>query len=65
MAIEMKMSPLDGIAERLLYSELMERAFGDAERGESFGRNLYRDVIARRLRLRYDPDVPSAEFDPA
>jgi Fe-S-cluster-containing hydrogenase component 2/flavodoxin len=63
MAIDMKMSAGGGLFERLVYGERMERLFGNVEPGESQGENRSRDVIARRLRLKYSEDEPTSELE--
>lgn len=62
MAIAMKFSPGQGALERWIYSENMERRFGDVQPGEDVGSNRYRDVLAREIRVRFDPDNRSAEL---
>ena len=41
----------------------MERLFGDVKPDEYVGTNLYKDVLARKLKLRYDRKNPTAEYD--
>jgi flavodoxin/Fe-S-cluster-containing hydrogenase component 2 len=65
MAITMKFSPGQGALERWVYSEGMERRFGDVQPGEDVGTNRYREVLARTIRVRFDPDNRSAELHPA
>src|SRR3990172_1062982 len=62
-AITIKFSPGNGLIERLIYSEKMERLFGDVKPDEYVGTNLYKDVLARKLKLRYDRKNPTAEYD--
>jgi len=65
MAIEMKFSPGDGAIERNIYCEWLERRIGDIKPGEPVGPNFYRDVLARKLRVRFDPDNRSSALFPA
>jgi len=62
-AITIKFSPGNGLIERLIYSEKMERLFGDVKPDEYVGTNLYKDALARKLKLRYDRKNPTAEYD--
>jgi ferredoxin len=62
-AISIKFSPGDGLFERLLYGEKMERLFGDIKPDEDVGENLYKDALAGNLKLRYDRKNPTAEYD--
>lgn len=61
-AITMKFSPGNGLIERLVYSENLERAFGDVKPGEYVGENLYKDVLKRKIKLKYDRKNPTAEY---
>jgi hypothetical protein len=58
----MKTTPGKGILDRIMYSEWMERHFGDIKTGEHQGKNLYVDVLSRKIRLKYDPKELTAEF---
>ncbi|NNG01292.1 MAG: hypothetical protein HKM93_18015 [Desulfobacteraceae bacterium] len=62
-AITMRFSPGDGTIERLLYANRMERFFGNIKADENIGPNLYKDVLARKIRLKYDRKDPTAEFE--
>jgi ferredoxin/flavodoxin len=62
-AITIKFSPGDGLIERIIYSEKMERFFSDVKPDEYVGPNLYKDVLAHNLRLKYDRKNPTAEYD--
>ncbi len=62
-AITIKFSPGDGLIERLIYGEKMERFFGDIKPDEYVGTNLYKDALARNLKLKYDRNNPTAEYD--
>ncbi len=62
-AISIKFSPGNGFIERLLYGERMERIFGDIKPGEYVGKNLYKDVLARRIRLKYDRKNPTSVYE--
>jgi ferredoxin/flavodoxin len=64
-AISMKFSPGNGWLERWLYSEAMERFFGDIHADEYVGSNLYKDVLARHIKLKYDRKNPTAEYEPS
>lgn len=62
-AITMRFSPGNGLMERIFYSERMERVFGDIKPDEHVGKNLYMDVLARRIKLRYDRKNPTSNYD--
>lgn len=62
-AITIQFSPGKGLMERLLYGEKMERLFGNVKPGELMGPNLYKDALARNLKLKYDRKQPTADFD--
>ena len=62
-AISIKFSPGNGLIERLIYSEKMERFFGDMKPDEAVGTNLYKDVLARKIKLKYERNNPTAEYD--
>lgn len=62
-AIATKFSPGNGLIERLIYGEKMERFFGDVKPNEYVGTNLYKDALARNLKLKYDRKNPTAEYD--
>ncbi len=62
-AITINFSPGDGLLERLLYGERMERWFGDIKPDEDVGENLYKDVLAGKLKLKYDRKNPTAEYE--
>jgi ferredoxin len=62
-AITIKFSPGDGLIERLIYGEKMERFFGDIKPDEYVGVNLYKDALARNLKLKYDRKNPTAEYE--
>jgi hypothetical protein len=61
----MKFSPGDGAIERNIYSEWMERRFGDIRPGEVVGENRYREMLDRKIRIRFDPDNRSSLLFPA
>lgn len=62
-AISIKFSPGNGLIERLIYGERMERVFGDIKPGEYVGKNLYKDVLARRIKLKYDRKNPTSGYE--
>ena len=62
-AITINFSPGNGLMERILYGERMERLFGNVQPGEEMGTNLYKDALARSLKLRYDRKQPTADYD--
>lgn len=62
-AISTKFSPGNGLIERLIYAEKMERFFGDIKPDEFVGSNLYKDVLARKIKLKYDRKNPTSEYD--
>lgn len=64
-AITVKFSPGSGLIERTLYSPKMESYFGKMEKDEYkyLGPNLYRDVLDRKIKLKYDRKNPTAEFE--
>lgn len=62
-AISIKFSPGNGFIERNLYCEKMALKFGNLQRDEDFGINLYKDVLGRRIKLKYNRKKPTAEFE--
>ncbi len=62
-AISIKFSPGNGLLERLIYSEKMERFFGDIKPDEFVGSNLYKDVLAQKIKLKYERKKPTAEYE--
>lgn len=63
-ALSMKLTPgMNGLVEHALWSETLERFFGELAPDQERGTNLYRDAFARRVRLRYDRHEPTAEYD--
>ncbi len=62
-AISIQFSPGNGFLERLFYSEKMERLFGNIKPDEYVGTNLYKDVLARKIKLKYDRNNPTAEYE--
>ncbi|MBU1343031.1 MAG: EFR1 family ferrodoxin [Proteobacteria bacterium] len=62
-AVSIRFSPGNGFIERSLYANRMERYFGNIGKDEIIGTNLYKDVLARKIRLKYDRKHPTAEFD--
>ncbi len=62
-SISMKVSPGNGLIERTVYCEKMERAFGDLKPNEIVGPNLYKDVLARKIKLKYDRNNPTGEYE--
>jgi len=62
-AITIKFSPGNGLIERLLYGEKMERFFGNIQSDEFVGTNLYKDVLSRNIRLKYDRKNPTADYN--
>jgi ferredoxin len=62
-AISIKFSPGNGLIERSLYSNRMERFWGNIESDEYIGPNLYKDVLARKIKLKYDRKNPTAEYE--
>ena len=61
-AISIKFSPGNGLIERMIYAEKMERFFGDIQPDEYVGSNLYKDVLAQKIKLKYDGKRPTAEY---
>lgn len=61
-AISIKFSPGSGLIERTLFSEKMERLFGDLKQEEVYGQNLYKDALAQKIRLKYNRKNPTAEY---
>jgi hypothetical protein len=47
----------------LIYAEKMERLFGDVKPGEYMGENLYKDVLSRKIKLRYNRKNPTADYE--
>lgn len=62
-AISIQFSPGSGFIERMIYSEKMERIYGDIKSGEVVGSNRYKEVLARKIRLKYDRKNPTAEYE--
>jgi ferredoxin/flavodoxin len=62
-SISMRFSPGNGLIERLVYSENMERVFGNVQPDEYVGSNLYKDVLKRNIKLKYDRKNPTAEYE--
>lgn len=62
-SISIKFSPCNGLIERLVYAEKMERFFGNLKPDENVGLNLYKDVLARKIKLKYDRKNPTAEYE--
>jgi Fe-S-cluster-containing hydrogenase component 2/flavodoxin len=62
-AISIDFSPGNGLIERLIYAEKMERLFGDVKPGEYMGENLYKDVLSRKIKLRYNRKNPTADYE--
>ena len=62
-AISIKFSPANGLIERSIYAEKMERFFGDIKPDEFVGSNLYKDVLARKIKIKYDRKNPTSEYD--
>ncbi len=62
-AVSIQFSPKDGFIERTLYSNRMERRFGNIGNDEIIGPNLYTDVLSRKIKLKYDRHNPTAEFE--
>jgi hypothetical protein len=58
----MKFSPGNGLTERLIYGEKMERLFGDVRPDEFVGVNLYKDALERNLKLKYNRINPTADY---
>jgi ferredoxin len=65
MAISVEVSPGNGAIERNLYSERLERRIGDIQPDERVGPNRYREMLARQIRVRFDPENRSSEILPA
>ncbi len=62
-AISIEFSPGNGVIERSLYSVKMERFFGNIEKDEYAGPELYKDVLARKIKLKYDRKNRTAEYE--
>jgi flavodoxin/Pyruvate/2-oxoacid:ferredoxin oxidoreductase delta subunit len=62
-AVEIKHSPGNGIIEHFLYSEKMARRFGNLKPDEVYGENLFKDVIERKIKLKYNKENPTVEFE--
>lgn len=61
-AISIRFSPGNGWIERTIYSEEMERRFSNIRPDERYGPNLYRDVLTRRIKLKYNRKNPTAKY---
>jgi hypothetical protein len=60
----MKLTPAwNGLIEHVLWSEALERFFGELKPGETRGPNLYKDAFTRKIRLKYNRNNPTAEYD--
>lgn len=62
-SISINFSPGNGLAERLVYAEKMVRTFGNVKPNENIGSNLYKDVLKRKIKLKYDRKNPTAEYE--
>ncbi len=62
-SISIKFSPGNGSIERFFYAEKMERIFGNVNPDENVGSNLYKDVLTRKIKLKYDRKNPTAEYE--
>lgn len=62
-SILLRVSPGNGLPERLVYAEKMERFFGNVTPDENVGSNLYKDVLARRIKLKYNRKHPTSEYE--
>ncbi|MCG8688220.1 MAG: EFR1 family ferrodoxin [Desulfobacterales bacterium] len=62
-AISIQVSPGNGLIERLVYSEQMERLFGNVTPDEVVGPNLYKDVLKRKIKLKYDRKNPTSAYE--
>jgi len=61
-SIAMKVSPGNGLPERLIYAENMERYFGNLTPEEIVGINLYKEVLSRKIKLKYNRNNPTSEY---
>jgi len=61
-AISMKVSPGEGLFERLVWSEKMENIFEGINPDIVRGENLYKDAIAQKIKLKYNRKNPTAEY---
>ncbi len=62
-SISIKFSLCNGLTERLIYAEKMERIFSNLKSDENVGSNLYKDVLTRNIKLKYDQKNPTAEYE--
>ncbi len=59
----MKLTPgWNGFIEHLIWSEKLERFFGELKPGEGRGTNLYKDAFTKKVRLKYDRKNPTAKY---
>lgn len=62
-AISIKFSPFNGLIERTLCGERMERRFGNTTSDEVYASNVnFRDVLARKVKMKYNRKNPTAEY---
>lgn len=62
-AISIKFSPFDGLIERTLCGETMERRFGNTKPDEVYASKVdFKDVLSRKVKMKYNRKKPTAEY---
>ncbi len=62
-AIDMRMTPFNGYIERKFLTGPFAKHYGDTKPGEDKGPNLYKEVISRKIKLKFDRKNPTAEYE--
>ena len=63
-AISIEFSPFDGLIERTLCGERMERRFGNTQPDEVYASKVnFRDVLARKVKMKYNRKEPTTEYE--
>lgn len=63
-AISMTFSPFDGLIERTLCGEKMERHFGNTKPDEVYESVVdFRDVLSRKVKMKYNRKKPTPEYE--
>lgn len=63
-AIKIRFSPFDGLIERTLCGEKMERCFGDTKPDEIYQSRVdYKDVLDRKIKMKYSRKSPTTEYE--
>ncbi len=63
-AISIKFSPYDGLIERTLCGEKMERRYGNTRPDEVYASKVdFRDVLKRKVKMKYNRNDPTTEYE--